>query len=93
MRDNIGHLGANIATAFTPHDLRRTVVAMLSGEEIQREHIKAVLSHTFGEVTEIYTNSQYINQKNRNLNLWTNKFQGILDDKPKPDNVIAIDKR
>lgn len=93
LRENIDKLGADLATSFTPHDLRRTVATMLSSEEVQREHIKAVLNHAFGDVTESYINSSYINQKRRYLDLWATKLETILDSDRRGSNVVVIDKR
>ena len=93
LRESMGALGIAADNSFTPHDLHRTVATMLSGEEVQREHIKAVLNHSFGDVTETYINSGYVKQKRRYLDLWADKLRSILDGSERSSNVVPIEQR
>jgi len=92
LQANMTNLGFEEAR-FTPHDLRRTVATMLSSEEVEREHIKMVLNHTFSDTTEIYINTGYVNQKRRYLDLWAAKLRSILEGGVTPSNVVAMDQR
>tara|TARA_B100000315_G_scaffold260869_1_gene326621 strand:+ start:7138 stop:8268 length:1131 start_codon:yes stop_codon:yes gene_type:complete len=93
LQENISDLGFDIDAKFTPHDLRRTVATMLSSQEVERENIKVVLNHSFNDVTEVYINRGYVNQKRRYLDLWARKLKSILDDEQETSNVVAIDNR
>tara|TARA_Y100000294_G_scaffold79538_1_gene74759 strand:- start:654 stop:854 length:201 start_codon:yes stop_codon:yes gene_type:complete len=66
---------------------------MLSSQEVERENIKVVLNHSFNDVTEVYINRGYVNQKRRYLDLWARKLKSILDDEQETSNVVAIDNR
>lgn len=90
LRQHCPSWGIDEHNRFTPHDLRRTVATMLSQEEVQREHIKAVLNHSFGDVAEVYINSGYVPQKSRYLDQWADKLVAILDDQERAENVIPF---
>ncbi len=90
LRQNMVKLGFKEGDdPFHVHDLRRTVATNLAREEVERENIKAILNHTFGDVTEVYITSNYVQQKRRYLSMWAEKLQRILD-KADGDNVVAI---
>jgi len=90
LRQNMAKLGFKDGDdPFRVHDLRRTVATNLAREEVERENIKAVLNHTFGDVTEVYITSNYVQQKRRYLTLWAEKLRRILD-KTDDGNVVAI---
>ncbi|WP_432474146.1 tyrosine-type recombinase/integrase [Amphritea sp. HPY] len=92
LRRDFDKLGIDQDKGFTPHDLRRTVATMLSNEEVRREDIKAVLNHSFGDVTEVYINSGYIKQKRRYLDQWATTLENILENEDKVSNVVPINK-
>lgn len=92
LRENMTKLGfAEGDDPFHVHDLRRTVATNLAREEVERENIKAILNHTFGDVTEVYITSNYVQQKRRYLTMWAEKLQRILD-KTDGDNVVTLGK-
>jgi integrase len=90
LRQNMVKLGFKEGDdPFHVHDLRRTVATNLAREEVERENIKAILNHTFGDVTEVYITSNYVQQKRRYLTMWAEKLQRILD-KTDGENVVML---
>jgi integrase len=63
----------------TSHDLRRTLATHLSRQEVEREYIKQILNHTIKDVTDIYIRADFIPQKRKYLNLWSEKLTGIIN--------------
>lgn len=62
----------------TSHDLRRTLATHLSRQEVEREYIKQILNHQKKDVTDIYIRDDFISQKRKYLNLWSEKLAEIL---------------
>lgn len=67
-----------IAERTTSHDLRRTLATHLSREEVEREYIKQILNHKESDVTAVYIRDDFIAQKRKYLNLWSDRLGEIL---------------
>jgi integrase len=48
---------------FTPHDLRRTAATVARKHGVPRDHVKALLAHTEGDVTAIYDQYDMLPEK------------------------------
>jgi integrase len=48
---------------FTPHDLRRTAATVARKHGVPRDHVKALLAHTEGDVTAIYDQYNMLPEK------------------------------
>ena len=50
-------------TAFTPHDLRRTAATLCQAAGVPRDHVKALLNHTDGDITSVYARHNLLPEK------------------------------
>jgi integrase len=48
---------------FTPHDLRRTAATLAQAMRVPRDHVKALLNHSDGDVTAIYARWHMFDEK------------------------------
>jgi integrase len=73
---------------FTTHDFRRTATTLMISIGVPRLHVKRVLNHTVGDITEIYDRHAYFDEKQAALDRWADHLQAILANKsPK---VVSI---
>jgi integrase len=49
--------------SFTPHDLRRTAATLAQAMRVPRDHVKALLNHSDGDVTAIYARWHMFDEK------------------------------
>ena len=50
---------------WTPHDLRRTAATLARRHGVPRDHVRALLAHTEGDVTAIYDRFDMLPEKRR----------------------------
>jgi integrase len=48
---------------WTPHDLRRTAATLARRHGVPRDHVRALLAHTEGDVTSIYDQYDMLAEK------------------------------
>jgi integrase len=48
---------------WTPHDLRRTAATLVRRHGVPRDHVRAILAHTEGDVTSIYDQYDMLAEK------------------------------
>ena len=64
--------------SFTPHDLRRTAVSMMTSMGIARLVVKKILNHVEGDVTAVYDRHSYDKEKREALEKWADKLQEVI---------------
>lgn len=74
---------------FTPHDLRRTTATFISEMGFMDEIIDAILNHVKQGVIRVYNQNKYDNEKQKALEAWERKLNGIINETQ--NNVIFID--
>jgi integrase len=78
VRENEAHFGI---PHFTPHDLRRTAATMMTAIGVPRLHVAKVLNHSTGDITAIYNQHDYSEEKKIALNRWADHLAAILANK------------
>lgn len=63
---------------FTPHDLRRTAVSMMTAIGVPRLHVEKVLNHSTGDVAEVYDRHDYFEERRAALNRWADHLTALL---------------
>jgi integrase len=76
-------------TAFTPHDLRRTMASSLGNMEVSRFAQNQILNHVDRSIGGVYDLSDYDQLKKRTMPLWESRLTSILENW-QDDNVVAI---
>ncbi|MET4802568.1 tyrosine-type recombinase/integrase [Bradyrhizobium sp. LB11.1] len=74
------------------HDLRRTVSTELAKLRVTQEVTEAILNHKSGKVSgvaAIYNRYEYADEKREALNLWADRLQQIVIDRPRPKLVAS----
>ena len=63
---------------FTPHDLRRTVATIMTGEGVPRLTVSKILNHSEGGMTRIYDRYDYAKEKRQAVEIWERKLRNII---------------
>ncbi|WP_038956365.1 tyrosine-type recombinase/integrase [Bradyrhizobium japonicum] len=74
------------------HDLRRTVSTELAKLRVTQEVTEAILNHKTGKVSgvaAIYNRYEYADEKREALNLWADRLEEIIKDRPRPKLVAS----
>ena len=78
-----------IETAFTPHDLRRTVRTGLAALGVSDVVAERVLGHKLQGLLAVYNRHSYDQEKRQALQLWEAHLATITGDH-RPDNVVQF---
>lgn len=65
-------------SAWTPHDLRRTVATGLARLGVDEFVIQRVLGHAYSSVTSIYNRYAYLKEKRAALELWEHHLLEVV---------------
>lgn len=76
----------------TPHDLRRSAASAMASLGINRLVISKVLNHVETGVTAVYDRHGYDQEKRHALDTWAAHLEAIVSGKPKPGNVVKLEK-
>jgi integrase len=71
----VAHLGME---KWTPHDLRRTAATLARRHGVPRDHVRALLAHTEGDVTAIYDRFDMLPEKRRAVTTLGSAMDDIL---------------
>ena len=77
-------------TAFTPHDLRRTVATHMKALKVPEPDIGVLLNHSLQGVTAIYARGVDIEKLRKILNKWHRHLNTILTGQEKKEKVVSI---
>jgi integrase len=77
-------------SGVTPHDLRRTAASQMAGLGISRLIISKILNHIETNVTAIYDQYGYDNEKRHALDTWAAHLESVVSGKPAASNVVSL---
>ena len=75
---------------WTPHDLRRTAVTMMTSAGVTRLVVERLLGHAEHGVTAVYDRSSYDGEKRRALSQWGDRLERMVGDQEKLAPVVSI---
>ena len=87
---NLNRLGVE---HFTPHDLRRTAVGLMSKCGVEYEHRERVLNHSIGKMDKIYNQYDFDAEKQRALQTLSDKITEICAPPRRPHYRIVDGRR
>jgi integrase len=67
---------------FTAHDLRRTAATIARRAGAPRDHVKAMLDHINGDVTETYDKYDMLKEKRAVVKILADEIRRIIGDGP-----------
>lgn len=76
--------------AWVVHDLRRTVTTGLGSFDVPREIQKRILNHAQNDVTDIYDQNRYIEQRRKALERWSQHVQNAIEHSDAPENQMSL---
>lgn len=80
-------------TDWHSHDLRRTVATHLTATGVSRLVLKKILNHRDTEVTGVYDNYEYDNEKQSTLDEWGRRMTSIINGTEEAAKVVVFASR